>query len=128
MFILLQDFDVHGIAPRAVSTKDEFTQKKQQQQGVKRAASDVHHAVIPGEAALQSLVVPAHSTVGAKLLRALGWREGEGLGPKQMKYGPRQGLHVAKQLSNTVYHAHSSYIQCTYKLDASLMFSSGHFN
>ena len=88
-FYFLQDFDVHGIAPRAVSTKEEFSQSKQQ--GIKRTASDVHHAVIPGAAALQGLIVPAHSTIGSKLLKALGWREGEGLGPKVMKYGPQQG-------------------------------------
>lgn len=85
----LQDFGVHGIAPRAVATKEEFSQSTQQ--GTKRAASDVLHTVIPGASALQSLVVPAHSTIGAKLLKALGWREGEGLGPKVMKYGPQQG-------------------------------------
>ena len=87
---IFQDFDVHGIAPRAVSTKDEFSQSRQQ--GVKRAAGDIHHDVIPGQSALQSLIVPAHSTIGAQLLKALGWKEGEGLGPKVMKYGPRQGL------------------------------------
>ena len=92
MIIYLQDFDVHGIAPRAISTKEEFSQEKQQ--GVKRTAGDLHHAVIPGGAALQSLIVPAHSTIGAKLLKALGWREGEGLGPKQMKYGPKHGLWI----------------------------------
>lgn len=85
----MQDFSVHGIAPRAVATKEEFSQSKQQ--GVKRTASDVLHTVIPGASALQSLVVPAHSTIGARLLKALGWREGEGLGPKVMKYEPQQG-------------------------------------
>lgn len=90
MLILLQDLDVHGIAPRTIATKEEFSQNKQH--GSKRPAGDFHHAVIPGVAALQSLIVPAHSTIGAKLLKALGWREGEGLGPKLMKYGPKQGL------------------------------------
>lgn len=92
VFFYFQDFDVHGIAPRAVSTKEEFSQSRQQ--GIKRAAADVHHEVIPGQSALQGLIVPAHSTIGARLLRALGWKEGEGLGPKVMKYGPRQGLVI----------------------------------
>lgn len=85
----LQDFGVHGIAPRAVATKEEFSQSTQQ--GTKRAVSGVLHTVIPGASALKNLVVPAHSTIGAKLLKALGWREGEGLGPKVMKYGSQQG-------------------------------------
>ena len=88
---------MHGIAPRAVAAKEEFSQK-QQQQGVKRAAGDIYPAVIPGESALQSLIVPAHSTIGAKLLKALGWREGEGLGPKVMRYGHKQGLFVVNPI------------------------------
>ena len=97
----MQDFGVHGIAPKAVATKEEFSQSKQQ--GIKRTASDALHTVIPGEAALQSLVVPAHSTIGAKLLKALGWREGEGLGPKVMKYGPQQGGAYNHFILNLIY-------------------------
>lgn len=52
--------------------------------GLKRQTD--FQAVIPGEPPLQNLVVPAHSTIGAKLLKSMGWKEGQGVGPKIIKY------------------------------------------
>ena len=43
-------------------------------------------SAIPGVAPLEHLIVPARSSVGARLLRAMGWREGQGVGPKVVKY------------------------------------------
>lgn len=45
--------------------------------------------MIPGVPPLQNLIVPSRSTVGAQLLLKMGWREGEGVGPKVMKYPPK---------------------------------------
>lgn len=86
----------HGIAPRAISAKEPFNQKQQQQEfagvGRKREA-DALRAVIPGTPALQNLIVPARSTIGVKLLKAMGWKEGQGVGPKTVRYAAgRAGL------------------------------------
>lgn len=47
---------------------------------------------------LETLVVPAPSTIGAQLLRALGWKEGQGVGPKVTKYQQRQGRVIISLL------------------------------
>ena len=84
-----QDFDAHGIAPREVAAKDEFS-RESLRPGSKRPQPNLSHpSVIPGEPPLQNLIVPAQSTIGAQLLKAMGWREGEGVGPKVVKYPTR---------------------------------------
>ena len=70
-----------GIAPHKISTSDKFTQEKQSQVVRKRPA------VIPGDPPLQSLIVPAKNTIGAKLLKSMGWKEGQGTGPLTSKTG-----------------------------------------
>lgn len=37
---------------------------------------------VPASAALASLIEPASTRVGAKLMRKMGWREGQGVGPR----------------------------------------------
>ena len=67
--------DSFGIAPRLVSTKEKFTQEKAPEVTRKRPS------VIPGDPLLHTLVVPAKSTIGARLMKSMGWREGKGVGP-----------------------------------------------
>ena len=89
MFVLYQDLDTFGIAPREIAARDQFLQGTA---GGKRPYS-THSSVIPGEAPLQNLIVPARSSVGARLLKAMGWREGQGVGPKIMKYSTKKEGH-----------------------------------
>jgi G patch domain-containing protein 1 len=74
-----EDLDVFGIAPREISTRDLFNKEAfgVDQGGIRNASS-----VIPGVPPLQDLIVPAKSTIGARLLKAMGWKEGQGVGPK----------------------------------------------
>ncbi len=84
----------HGIAPRAVTAKDSFNQKDSfsaaTDVGSKKEAGSLR-AVIPGVPPLQNLIVPARITVGVRLLKAMGWKEGQGVGPKTAKYMSREG-------------------------------------
>lgn len=41
-------------------------------------------SVIPGDPLLHTLVVPARSTIGAQLMKSMGWKEGKGVGPTTM--------------------------------------------
>ena len=70
--------DSFGIAPRQVSTKDKFANETQ--------ATPISHdrkrpSVIPGDPLLHTLLVPTRATIGALLMKAMGWKEGRGVGP-----------------------------------------------
>ncbi|XP_065184656.1 G patch domain-containing protein 1-like isoform X2 [Sycon ciliatum] len=85
-----EDLGEFGIAPRHVSTKTDFTHPENRhvaagEEEKRRNALDAHHSIIPGVAPLHDLVVPASQTVGARLLKKMGWREGQGVGPKQQR-------------------------------------------
>ena len=58
-----------------MATKAKFTQEKLPELHSKRPA------VIPGDPLLNELVVPTKSTIGAQLMKSMGWREGKGVGP-----------------------------------------------
>lgn len=86
-----EDFSEFGIAPKNIATTSEFlaTHKEQKRRllaweqpsgGVENVVSE--RKVIPGVPPLQNLVVPARMTVGVKLLKEMGWREGQGVGPR----------------------------------------------
>ena len=92
--ILHQDFGAHGIAPKIVSAKEQFDQSEDGES--RKRAARMDSGVIPGVPPLQNLVVPSKSSVGAQLLKAMGWREGEGVGPKVVKYQPQQGRGLSK--------------------------------
>lgn len=59
-----------------MSTRDPFTKD------IGHTSLNSTPSIIPGAPPLQDLVVPSRSTVGAKLLRSMGWKEGQGVGPK----------------------------------------------
>ncbi len=52
-----------------------FTQEKLPEVSQKRPA------VIPGDPLLNQFIVPAKSTIGARLMKSMGWKEGKGVGP-----------------------------------------------
>ena len=58
---------------------------------MKREATESLRSVIPGAPPLQNLIVPARSTIGVSLLKAMGWKEGQGVGPKTTRYVAREG-------------------------------------
>lgn len=81
-----QDFGAHGIAPKVVSAQEQFAQAEGER---KRPHTD--SGVIPGVPPLENLIVPSKSTIGAQILKAMGWREGQGVGPKVLRHQPHQG-------------------------------------
>ena len=54
-----QDLGTHGIAPRKVTTAPNFAQKGGEGQKRQRPFQEYEPSVIPGEAPLQNLIVPA---------------------------------------------------------------------
>lgn len=65
-------------------------QKEEPTHGMGQKRHAELRSVIPGDPALQNLIVPTRSTIGAKLLKSMGWKEGQGVGPKMVKYSSGQ--------------------------------------
>ncbi|XP_033117559.1 G patch domain-containing protein 1-like [Anneissia japonica] len=79
------DFGEFGIAPRKITTTDTYEQLTESEVKKKRGWRDVDGGVIPGQAPLQDLIQPNRESVGIQLLRKMGWRHGQGIGPRQKK-------------------------------------------
>ena len=86
-----EDLSEFGIAPKKIATTGEFLPSRQEQKqqqlaweqpssGLKKNAAE--KTVIPGVPPLQNLVLPARLSIGVKLLKEMGWRQGQGVGPR----------------------------------------------
>lgn len=81
------DLGEFGIAPRNVETTQLFSREKQQseQQNVGRGPIGPFHGDSLDSMVrftLEDLVVPCRMSIGVKLLKKMGWKEGQGVGPR----------------------------------------------
>ncbi|KAG7239576.1 hypothetical protein INR49_028727 [Caranx melampygus] len=84
-----EDFSEHGIAPREITTSQEFSSSRRDEAREKARAVHAQSALIPGDTLLEELISPARSSIGVELLRKMGWKEGQGVGPR-VKRKPRR--------------------------------------
>uniref|UniRef100_A0AAX7SRI7 G-patch domain-containing protein n=1 Tax=Astatotilapia calliptera TaxID=8154 RepID=A0AAX7SRI7_ASTCA len=77
-----EDFSEHGIAPREITTSQEFSSSRRDEAGEKARAISAQAALIPGDTLLEELIAPARSSIGVELLMKMGWKEGQGVGPR----------------------------------------------
>ncbi|MEQ2170647.1 G patch domain-containing protein 1 [Goodea atripinnis] len=85
------DFSEHGIAPREITTSQEFSSSRRDEAAEKARAVSAQAALIPGDTLLEELIAPARLSIGIELLRKMGWKEGQGIGPR-VKRKPRRQL------------------------------------
>ncbi|NXB34529.1 GPTC1 protein, partial [Eulacestoma nigropectus] len=85
-----EDLSEFGIAPKDITTTDDFASKAKDRikEKARRIAGVV--APIPGTTALDDLIGPSKITVGVELLRKMGWKEGQGIGPRVKRKPCRQ--------------------------------------
>lgn len=76
-----EDRGEFGIAPQRVQTKDDFTD--QTVLNKKRKTRD--EGPIPGVPVLKALLRPARDNVATRLLKQMGWKEGQGIGARQTR-------------------------------------------
>nr|XP_026247063.1 G patch domain-containing protein 1 [Urocitellus parryii] len=84
-----EDLSEFGIAPKAIVTTDDFASKTKDRIREKARQLAAATAPIPGATLLDDLITPAKLSVGFELLRKMGWKEGQGIGPR-VKRRPRR--------------------------------------
>ncbi|KAJ8407905.1 hypothetical protein AAFF_G00269490 [Aldrovandia affinis] len=85
-----EDLGEHGIAPREITTTDDFASGRRDQIRDKARAISSLTAPIPGDNVLEDLVAPARTSVGVELLKKMGWKEGQGVGPRMKRKPAKQ--------------------------------------
>ena len=55
-------------------------------------------ALIPGEPVLDQFIKPAQETIGVGLLKKMGWKPGQGIGPKLTRSRKKQSSRATKRL------------------------------
>nr|XP_012630676.1 G patch domain-containing protein 1 [Microcebus murinus] len=88
-FFFFKDLSEFGIAPKAIVTTDDFASKTKDRIREKARQLAAATAPIPGATLLDDFVTPAKLSVGFELLRKMGWKEGQGVGPR-VKRRPRR--------------------------------------
>ncbi|XP_048040948.1 LOW QUALITY PROTEIN: G patch domain-containing protein 1 [Megalobrama amblycephala] len=92
-----EDFSEHGIAPREIITTDDFASERKDQLKDKARAVSSLAALIPGDTGLlEELIAPARSSIGVELLRKMGWKDGQGVGPRLKRKQPKQKTDVVR--------------------------------
>ncbi|KAF4010879.1 hypothetical protein G4228_002384 [Cervus hanglu yarkandensis] len=84
-----EDLSEFGIAPKSIVTTDDFASKTKDRIREKARQLAAATAPIPGATLLDDLITPAKLSVGFELLRKMGWKEGQGIGPR-VKRRPRR--------------------------------------
>lgn len=83
-----EDLGEHGIAPRMFMTKESFTPAEKEiaerKRAINRAIDDgILKSAVPGGLPMDGLITPSQVSIGVRLLRKMGWKEGQGVGAKQ---------------------------------------------
>ncbi|XP_051576587.1 G patch domain-containing protein 1-like isoform X1 [Myxocyprinus asiaticus] len=86
-----EDLGEHGIAPQEIVTTDNFASERRDKLKDKARAVSSLAAPIPGDTALlEELIAPARSSIGVHLLRKMGWKDGQGVGPRLKRKPSKQ--------------------------------------
>ncbi|XP_028258548.1 G patch domain-containing protein 1 isoform X2 [Parambassis ranga] len=97
-----EDFSEHGIAPAQITTSQEFSSSRRDEAAEKARAVGAQAALIPGDTLLEEFIAPARSSVGVELLRQMGWREGQGVGPRVKRRARRQRAESGARVHSCV--------------------------
>ncbi|XP_068117508.1 G patch domain-containing protein 1 [Hyperolius riggenbachi] len=89
-----EDLGEFGIAPKEILTTDDFASKTKDKIQEKARELAAVAAPIPGATILEDLIAPAKITVGVQLLRQMGWKEGQGVGPRIKRKARKQDSGV----------------------------------
>lgn len=100
-----EDFAEHGIAPKKFTTKENFTPAEKEVAERKRTIvqaidEGVLRSAVPGGLPVDDLITPSKVTIGVRLLRKMGWKEGQGVGDKvKLKGIPKATATLPKKVA-----------------------------
>jgi G patch domain-containing protein 1 len=81
-----EDLGEFGIAPRNVETTKLFSREHESEEKRNEPVVSLSTSGVSFDSmmkyALQDLVVPCRMSIGVKLLKRMGWKEGQGIGPR----------------------------------------------
>lgn len=93
-FMDKEDLGEFGIAPQGIRTRDEFAKESEQEQRTgqrKRKLMQPQVAgPIPGVPVLEQLLRPVRDKVAVRILKSMGWKPGQGVGPRQTRKEKQQ--------------------------------------
>ncbi|XP_037933140.1 G patch domain-containing protein 1 homolog, partial [Teleopsis dalmanni] len=78
-----EDLGEFGIAPQRVQAREDFVQDDKGNR--KRKFLQPSAGSIPGVPVLQQLLKPVKDKVAVRILKSMGWRPGQGIGPRQTR-------------------------------------------
>ncbi|KAL7043170.1 hypothetical protein ACKWTF_001419 [Chironomus riparius] len=82
-----EDFGEFGIAPQKIQTKEDFGTASTSANKRRREAPS--EGPIPGEPVLRNLLKPVHDKAAVRVLKKMGWRDGQGIGSR-MTYSEKK--------------------------------------
>uniref|UniRef100_A0A1A9VMQ1 G-patch domain-containing protein n=1 Tax=Glossina austeni TaxID=7395 RepID=A0A1A9VMQ1_GLOAU len=85
-----EDRGEFGIAPRGLKISEDYTNVIEQEHTRKRKYLEQSITPIPGEPVLYHLIKSVRDKVSVRILKAWGWRPGQGVGPRQTRQAKRR--------------------------------------
>ena len=95
-----EDMGDFGFAPQKIQTAAKFRKEKDESER-KRKLVPVNlnlDATIPGDPVLDQFIKPAQETIGVGLLKKMGWKPGQGIGPKLTRSRKKQNVRTTNRL------------------------------
>lgn len=94
-----EDKGEFGIAPKVLRATSDYKQSSSR----KRHHMNLSTGPIPGQPVLRDILQPAKETVGVRLLRSMGWRPGQGVGPRLNHQQKKTQQREIRKASRKVY-------------------------
>lgn len=95
-----EDVGEFGIAPKVLRSTSDYADHLNSR---KRERVGPATGPIPGEPVLKQLLQPARDTIGIKLLKRMGWKPGQGVGPRLTKKEKKQSRKEHLKMTKKVY-------------------------
>ena len=95
-----EDMGEFGIAPRNVETTKLFSQGESKEKRNEPVVSTIGVSLDSMiRCSIQDLVVPCQMSIGIRLLKRMGWKEGQGIGPR-VRQLPKKKVGAEYQMAN----------------------------